>query len=158
MLRIPFQSTIFSVVFLAFFLANVYLLQTMTLGIILLIVFLVVSADHLGTTVASQEHGPLRWVMGCLLLISGLMLILTVAYYVAFIPKELVIILIVLTGPTLTILHKHYGGTHFLDRFHQLWKEHAHRLSRPLLFSAGGILLLSTYLLSAYQRLAIFDA
>src|SRR3989338_5038501 len=82
MLRIPFQSTIFSVVFLAFFLANVYLLQSMTLGIILLIVFLVVSADHLGTTVASQEHGPLRWVMGCLLLISGLMLIPPVAYYV----------------------------------------------------------------------------
>jgi len=156
--RIPFQSTIFSLFFLLGFLVNAFILQSMTLGLILLVVFLVVNADHMGTLVASQEHGPLRFVLGCLLLLSALMLILTIAYYMAFIPKELILILIILTGPLITILHKRMGGTHFFDRFHQQWKEQTHKISRPFLFSAGSIVLLSAYLLSAYQRLAVFDA
>lgn len=157
-LRIFKHYTSLSILFLAVFLLNIGVIHSFSLGLILLMFFLIMSGTQLGRIVAPQEEGPLRWALGSLLYLSVVLLILTAAYYTAFIPKELVIVLILLTTPTLTILHKRINGAHWFERFHSVWKEHAHSLARPLLLSVGLILLLQIYLLSAYQRLSITDA
>jgi len=157
-MKFLFNSTIFSLLFLAVFLFNAFILQAPSIGIILLVIYLAVYGWNTGGIVARQETGPARWWIGCLTLLSCVSLILTIAYYIAFIPKELVIILILLTPPFVNILIKRIGGPSVFEKFHNVWKEHAHHIGRGVLFSISIILLLGVLFINKLINSSIIDA
>jgi len=157
-MKFLFNSTIFSLLFLAVFLFNAFILQAPSIGIILLVIYLAVYGWSTGGIIARQETGPARWWIGCLTLLSCISLILTTAYYIAFIPKELVIILILLTPPFVDILSKRIGGPSVFEKFHNVWKEHSHRIGRGVLISISIILLLGVLFINKLMNSSIIDA
>ncbi|MBI4713967.1 hypothetical protein HY771_02170 [Candidatus Uhrbacteria bacterium] len=157
-MKILFKSNIFSLLFLAIFLLNVYIFESSAIGILLLLAYLAVFGSKMGTIVARGETGPVRFWIGSLTLISCISLILTIAYYIVFIPKELVIILILLTPPFVDILHKRFGGLPFFERFHEVWKEHSHKIGRGVLLSFSLILILGFLFIGKLLNSQITDA
>ncbi|MEK7615272.1 MAG: hypothetical protein AAB431_02720, partial [Patescibacteria group bacterium] len=78
--KIPFHSNIFQGLFIAIFLLNVFLFHSAILGVILLIAFLGVNADKVGLLIFRQQPAASRWWLGCLVLLSSLLILLTIAY------------------------------------------------------------------------------
>lgn len=155
--KILFNSTIFSLLFLVVFLLNVFAMRSEAIGLTLLIVFLAIYGWKMGGIVARQESGLVRWWTGCFVLISVITLILTVAYYLVSIPKELVVVLILLTPPTLDILHKHFGGKSFFEKFHKTWKEKKHELNKNVFLALSCILVLGGLFIHILLRSQIID-
>lgn len=157
-LKLLFHPNIFNVLFLAFFLLNVYVFHFDQLGVILLALFIVVYGWEMGSLVASQENGPIRWWVGVLTLFSIVLLILTAAYYLAVIPKELVHIIILLIPPLLGIARKHHSHTSLFEHLHVVWTEHKHRIPHIVYFTVGGIIFLGAICFERLISSTITDA
>lgn len=157
-LKFFFHPTIFNILFIVVFLFNAYILHSTPIGVILLIVFMSVYGWETGTLIASQEKGPLRWWIGLLTLISVMLLILTSAYYVASVPKELVHILILLTPPLLGILLKHHGKPSLFEHLHVSWTQRKHRIARVVYLVVGCLLFLGALLIEQLVHSPITDA
>lgn len=157
-LKLFFHSNIFNVLFLVFFLLNAYVLHFEPLGVILLALFVTVYGWEMGTLIAPQEKGPMRWWMGLLTLLSIILLVLTTAYYFAFVPKELVHLLILFTPPLLGIARKHHGHSSLFEHLHVSWTEHKHRIPRAVFLTVVGILFFGAMLIDRLTNSAITDA
>ncbi len=144
---IRFHSNIFQGLFIAFFLSNQFLFHSPQLGILLLIAFVAVNADVIGMLLFGKESIMVRFGLGCLVLLSFLIILLTIAYYVFFIPKELVVILILLTGPLLQTLHTKQEKRNLNEKKHL-----------PTFLTFGLIGFLCLFLLISFQQSAITEA
>ncbi|MBU0646229.1 hypothetical protein KJ611_01980 [Patescibacteria group bacterium] len=121
------QSSIFTLIFLALLVANVYLWQIAWLGVILLIWYAIYFGAQLGRALAPDEHPFLQWWLGGFWLISGLMLAGSGIYYLAEISQLTSMVTALLSVPVVLWL----GGrsqTSFWHRFHNLWQAKAHRI------------------------------
>jgi hypothetical protein len=156
--KILFHPTIFNVLFIAFFLLNVYVFHSTPIGVILLALFIFVYGWEMGSIIASQEKGPIRWWIGLLCLTSFILLILTVAYYIASVPKELTYLLILLTPPLIGILRKRHSKPSFFEHFHLQWNERKHRIPGVVYLAIGGIAFLGAIFLQHVANSAITDA
>ncbi len=112
----------------------------------------------MGSIIAGQEKGPLRWWIGLLTLISIMLLILTAAYYIASVPKELIYILILLTPPLLGIALKHHSKLSLFEHLHVRWTEHKHHIPRVVYLAVGGIVFLGAIFIQQLANSTITDA
>ncbi len=156
--KIFFHPSIFSLLFIAFFLLNTSRIESTTLGMILLIAYLSVYGWQLGGVVAGQEKGLLRWWIGSLILLVCCLLILTIAYYLFAIPKDFFSVLILLTPPLVGILSHRYSGPSLFERFHIAWRDRKHTIPRTVFLASALILFLSVVLIQTLKRSAITDA
>lgn len=156
--KILFHRSIFPVLFLAAFILNAYLIGSTAIGVVLLILYVAVYGWEIGSIVAAQEKGPVRWWVGAVILLSCVLLILTGAYYIASIPKELVHILILLTPPLVGMLAARAPGASLFKWLHASWRERRHRVSRFVLWACALILLFSAVMVEWVRSSAITDA
>lgn len=156
--KILFHPSIFAVLFLGAFLLNTYVVFSDTIGFLLMILYFSVYGFEIGTAVARQEKGLVRWWIGCVTLLSLIMLSLSAAYYFATVPKELAHLLILLTPPCVGFLRKHARTPTLFERFHQTWKEHKHKIPRSVFVGMAILLLTSAILTQKLASSGITDA
>ena len=98
MLKTNINSSIFSVLFIAVFVANSFIFQNVVLGTILLFLYLFIFSTSIGNIVTPQEKGPIRFITGSAVLISTIIIIGSVVMLVVIKHVNLIfgIIIIVL--------------------------------------------------------------
>lgn len=146
------QLITFSVLFLACFLLNAYSIQNSVFGLILLGSFLGVYGWELGGMLVSSEKAILRWWTGIWILLSVILILLTASYYLWAIPHTVVIIVVLLTPPSILGLKKIFPSRSIFEHAHNLWNERKHRI--PYVVSAAAaiaLLALSLYLITLSQ-------
>lgn len=121
------QSSIFSGLFLALLVVNVYLWQMTWLGVILLIWYAIYYGWHLGQTLTPDRHPFLQWWLGCFWLISTLMLVGSGIYYLAEVSAVTSMVTILLSVPIVLWLGSRTKVS-FWQRFHNLWNEKKHKI------------------------------
>lgn len=130
------QLITFSLLFLAVFLFNAAVLESMALGAVLLTFFLGVYGWELGGALVQNEKAVLRWWVGVWMLLSGVLIALTASYYLWAIPSELVIAIVLLT-PAITLwAGKRFPSRHLFAHAHDLWREHRHRIPSTVWIAA----------------------
>ncbi|MBI2485298.1 hypothetical protein HYW18_04105 [Candidatus Uhrbacteria bacterium] len=133
--RAPINYTIASFFYLAVFVANRFVFASPLIGVILLGLFFALFGRQLGAWCVRNLSVWWQTAIGSVLLLSALMVAGTTLYYVAFLPEELWVVLVLLTPVAVWLLHPHYPAS--LSEF---WKSRPHAVARPLLLSvAAGI-------------------
>lgn len=155
--KIFLHPSIFPLLFLALFLLNVYVFASPIIGAILCFTYLSVYGWNMGGVVAGQEKGPIRWWIGSLVLVASLMLILTASYYLFAIPKEFIVLLILLTPPLIGILSHRHTGRSLLEHIHVAWKERKHRIPGSVFLTTAFILFLGSVFIHFIQTRATTD-
>lgn len=140
------QLSIFSVVFLAFFLMNAAVIQSPALGLILLAVYLMVFGWELGGVLTRSEKAILRLWIGVWMLLSVILIILAASYYLWALPSELVIASVLLTPAVVLWASKRFPTHSLLHHAHDLWHERRHRLPSVVWL----VLALSTFLFTLF--------
>ncbi|MBM5789749.1 hypothetical protein FJZ23_01525 [Candidatus Parcubacteria bacterium] len=156
--QILFHRTMFPVLFLAAFLLNTYVFLSPPLGLVLLALYFVVYGREIGQALAPQEKGPIGWWIGTVILLGVVLIFLTVAYYIASVPKELIQVLILLTPPLSGMLASRAHGPSLLERFHAAWQEQTHRISRSVFWACALILLFAAVIIQTVRSSAITEA
>ncbi len=124
------QLNIFCVLFLALFLFNAALLHSVSLGVVLLGLYLAVFGWELGGVLVSSEKAVLRWWIGMWVLLCGVLIVLTASYYLWAITSEVVLVSVLLT-PAITLwATRRFKSRSLFGHAHDLWHEHRHRLPR----------------------------
>jgi hypothetical protein len=111
------KYTSFSIVFLVFFVLNFYNWQNAALGAILLIAFFLYYGPALGRVIVPKETWLHRSWAGGLLLLSSMMLVGTVTYYVGAVIPSLWVLYILLTPSLIFILSRRHNHEH--DTLHE---------------------------------------
>ncbi|MDA1038657.1 MAG: hypothetical protein O2877_03140 [bacterium] len=91
---------------------------------------------------------------GALILLSTIMIVGTIIYYVAFLPDELWVLFVLLSPIAIWLLTPHHPPFFLKDLFH----EHKHKLNRSSLFLVIVSVLLFVGLFSILRDVAILDA
>ncbi|MDG1949285.1 MAG: hypothetical protein P8J32_00475, partial [bacterium] len=147
------KLTMFSVLFLAVFLLNLAILESPLLGLVLLGSYVGVFGWELGGVLVSGEKAVLRWWIGIWVLLSIIMTILTVSYYVWQIHPTEVTTLVLLTPPLILWLSKRFEVHGLFQHVHDLWHEKKHHLTpTTLTVATGAMLLLTIYFLTLLQH------
>jgi hypothetical protein len=152
-----FQLIILSVLFLAVFIGNTFVIQNHTLGVFLLIFYFGFFGWELGAVITRTEKAVLRWWMGVWVLFSVVLISGAITYYVALLSPEVIYTLILLTPPLILVFSKKQR-TPLLKRGHDLWKEQAHRIPGAVFLITTLILFLSVLLLNSLFDHQITDS
>ncbi|MCR4314009.1 MAG: hypothetical protein NUV84_02050 [Candidatus Uhrbacteria bacterium] len=140
------QLNIFSLLFLALFLANTALFQSFSLGVVLLGLYVAVFGWELGGVLVGSEKAILRWWMGIWCLLCAVLIILTASYYLWVVTSQVVLVVVLLTPAVVLWATKHFPSRSLFSQAHDLWREHRHRLpSRVWLVMALSIFLLTLF-------------
>ncbi len=140
------HHTIVTLVFLAFFVGNTFALQSTSLGLILLIFYLLFFGWELGGLITTSEKAILRWWLGVWLLLSLIMIIGSAAYYTTFLTAEVVYVIVLLTPPIVLWAATRHKHKPLMLHAHDLWKEKRHRIPGVVfLLAALFLVLLSMY-------------
>lgn len=83
------NSTIFSFVFIVFFVVNTFLLKEPFIGLILGVLFILLVGNALATVLPASETNQKNWWFAVWIIFSLIMLIGSVAYYIAYVPAVL---------------------------------------------------------------------
>lgn len=122
------QLSIFSVVFLAVFMLNAAIIQSTLLGGVLLALYLAAFGWELGGVLVANEKAILRWWIGVWILLSLILILLTLSYYLWAIPKTLVQAVVLLTPAAILWSTKRFGRKPFFRHLHDLWHSRPHRI------------------------------
>ena len=140
------QLNIFSLLFLALFLANAAVFQSLSLGVVLLGLYVAIFGWELGGVLVGSEKAILRWWVGMWGLLCAIMIVLTASYYLWAITSQVVMVVILLTPAVVLWTTKHFPSRPLFSHAHDLWREHRHRLpSRVWLVLALSIFLLALF-------------
>jgi hypothetical protein len=146
------KLTTFSLLFLAIFLTNVALIHSAFLGGLLLASYVGIFGWELGSVFVPIEKAVLRWWIGCWSLLSIILIVLTMSYYVWQISSDLVVALVLLTPPIILWVGKRFSHKSLLAHAHDLWHEKKHHLPRPvLLASSASAFLLVLFFITTLQ-------
>lgn len=137
-----FQLIIFSVLFLALFLTNAALFQSLWLGVLLLGFYLAIFGWELGSVLVGSEKSILRWWVGMWMLLSAMLIVLTASYYLWAVTSEVVIVVVLLTPAVVLWVTRRFQSHSLFHHAHDLWHEHRHRLPSVVWL----VLALSTFL------------
>jgi hypothetical protein len=102
--------------------------QSSILGSVLLALFLGVFGWEFGGVLVASEKAILRWWVGIWTLLSSLLVVLTVSYYLFAITSEIVLITILLTPPIILWLGRRFPRHSLFSHAHNLWTERRHHL------------------------------
>lgn len=152
------QLIIFSVLFLALFFLNVALVESQSLGLILLGFYLGVFGWELGGVLVQSEKAILRWWIGIWMLLSVILILLTLSYYVWQITQTLVHILIFLTPPIILWVTKRFESRSLFFHAHDLWHTRRHRIPHAVWLVATGIIFTLTLFFITLIEYPITDA
>ncbi len=152
------QLTIFSLLFLALFLANTALLQSLWLGLVLLGLYLAVFGWELGGVLVASEKAVLRWWIGIWMLLCAILIILTASYYLWTVTLEVVLVVVLLTPAVVLWATKRFPPRSLLSHAHDLWHEHRHRLPRLVWLVLAFILFLFTLFFGALTNSPVTEA
>lgn len=122
------QLNIFSLLFLALFLANATLFQSLWLGVLLLGSYLAVFGWELGGVLVGSEKSILRWWVGMWMLMCVVLIVLTASYYLWALTSEVVVAVVLLTPAVVLWATKRFSSHSLFHHAHDLWHEHRHRL------------------------------
>lgn len=122
------QLIIFSVLFLALFLSNAAIFQNVSLGAVLLGLYLAVFGWELGGVLVGSEKAILRWWVGMWMLLCAVLIILTASYYLWAVTSQVVLVVVLLTPAIVLWTTKRFPSHTLFHHAHDLWREHRHRL------------------------------
>lgn len=146
------KYTSFTILFLALFIINLYNWQSVFLGLVLMVSFFVYYGAELGKLVARKETNLHRAWIGGLLLLSILMIVGAIAYYIGYINMHLWAVLVIITPPLIRLLGNQRVREH--DTLHE--KNH-HIPTLTIIAVVIGLLLLITAF-SLLANVSITDA
>jgi len=152
------QLIIFSVLFLALFFLNVALVESQSFGLILLGFYLGVFGWELGGVLVQSEKAILRWWIGIWMLLSAILILLTLSYYLWQITQTLVHILIFLTPPIILWITKRFESRSLFSHAHDLWHTRRHRIPHAVWLVATGIIFTLTLFFITLIEYPITDA
>lgn len=152
------QLIIFSVLFLALFFLNVALVESQSFGLILLGFYLGVFGWELGGVLVQSEKAILRWWIGIWMLLSAILILLTLSYYVWQITQTLVHILIFLTPPIILWITKRFESRSLFSHAHDLWHTRRHRIPHAVWLVATGIIFTLTLFFITLIESPVTDA
>jgi hypothetical protein len=155
-----FHSTTFSLLFIAFFVLNSFVLHNPYLGALLLIAYIIWFGLLFGELFSKNEKGPLKWWVGTMSLLSIIILIGSVTYYVASVPAALFQVMVLLTPLVYTLLYKKMKPARFslFRHAHNLWAEHKHKITQPVFVISAAAFLLLVLTLETLQSSRILDS
>ena len=142
------QLTILSVLFLASFVVNTFILQSTQVGVFLLIAYLAIYGWEIGGIITRTEKAVLRWWLGVWVLLSVLLLSGSLAYYLFMLTPEVVYVQVLLTPPIVMWLAKKLKRASIFKHAHDLWSERKHRLPGVIYLVASLIIALLIMLLT----------
>jgi hypothetical protein len=145
-----FYSTTITVVFIVLLIGNALFLRNYVLGAALLVTFLGIFGNWVGMAAAPNESGAIRSWLGAWMLLSGIMAIGALAYYLAAFTAPVALALAALSGPVAWLLASR-SRTGFFERPHDLVVGNRHAVPRAVWFAAAIVIvgLLATALLVA---------
>lgn len=122
------QLNIFSLLFLAVFLLNAASMGSASLGIVLLVSYLALFGWELGGVLVASEKAILRWWIGIWILLSCVLIVLTVSYYVFAISQTLVLVVVLLTPAVVLWTTKRFKTKSLFGHKHDLWHAPCHKI------------------------------
>ena len=147
------QLTIFSVLFLAVFALNAFIICNAWLGAVLLFLFLAVFGWELGGVITNGEKAVLRWWIGVWILISILLVTLSIFYYAWKITEELSVVIILICVPVILWASRRFSHKTFFAHAHDLWRTKKHKIPQVVLIGSSlAVLALCVMLLSVAQN------
>ena len=145
--------TTISVLFLAAFLFEHALWKSPGVGALLAAVFFLFFGSHLGRRILPEEPRVWQTCWGGTLLLSALMILGTAIYYLAFLPPDLWVLVVLLTPVAVWLIHPH--ARHW--RLPRLSLQHHRIPATTLALLSFGLILLVTAL-DLLRQTDIFDA
>lgn len=158
MFKTNINSSIFSVLFIAVFVANSFIFQNVALGTILLFLYLFVFSSLIGNVITPQEKGPIKFISGAVILISSIIIIGSLVYYAYKLTPEFIQATILLTPAVVLWLSNKFAKYSFFKSFHDLWKNRKHKISQSVWFAFALIVFFSTIVLFTYQSTPILES
>lgn len=152
------HSNILSLFFIAIFVGNAFVLHNTHLGWMLLILYVGAFGWELGGVICHLEKAILRWWMGIWILLSCVMIVLTIFYYLWMIPPEVIWAVILLTPPIILWLCKRATHSSWLSHLHDLWHERKHKIPKIVWLAAALLLVLFWMFFSLLLEHQVTDA
>lgn len=151
------QLTTISVLFLAFFVGNTFIIHSPLVGAFLLLVYLGVFGWEIGGIVTKSEKAVLRLWLGVWVHLSILILLGCAAYYLAKLTPEVVYSIVLLTPP-ITLFLARKSKRDLLAPIHDLWSEKKHLIPRSTLVASALTIFLLTLFLFTLGQTQVTDA
>ncbi len=136
------QSSIPSLLFLALWIGNTFFWKSAALGLVLIVGFLFLFPERFGRWALPRESAPHRWWMGLWLILSAIMVLGSIIYYLFSFPTPVAYVLLLLVIPVALWLGRRSGSEPF--PWHRIWGEMKHRAPSAV-FGAAGVILLALY-------------
>jgi len=138
-----FYSTTFSLLFIAVFFLQTFVFQEPTIGVILLAIYLGWFGFQTGKRFGPHESYGQTWWMGTWVLLSVIMVIGTIAYYIASVPAALFQGLVLITPFLVSRIHPPTVWQHLQDLWHHKISHHLHAVPRSVYICASIVLVLN---------------
>ncbi len=157
------NSTMFTLLFIASFVLNSFVFHNAALGGLLLVLYVVWFGGLFGSVFSSYEKGVLRWWIGVLSLLSVVIIVGSISYYIASVPAAVFQAMVLLTPIAYTLIQKKIGRPQgsplrFFKRSHDLWHEHKHKITQPIFVVSAAAIVLLMIVLETLQSSRIFDS
>ncbi|MFC1788014.1 hypothetical protein ACFLZY_02235 [Patescibacteria group bacterium] len=140
-----FQSITLTILFLGFFVLNLAW-QNSILGIVLFLLYIAFFGLLTGQAVSPRDNPILQWWLGTWILLSAIIVIGSLAYYIAVFSPEVVYTITLLTPPVIWFLTKFLKRSTWFDHQHDLISDKKHRIPAAV-WLAGAIILFSLFLI-----------
>jgi hypothetical protein len=152
------HSTIFALLFIALFVLNTFILHQPAVGLILLIVGIGYFGWEVGGVITQAEKAILRWWLGVFVLLSCVMIVLTICYYLWKVTPDVITVTILLIPPV--VLFACRGATHLtiFSHAHDLWHSRRHTIPRKVWLAASMSLLTLTLLVMSLATHPVTEA
>src|SRR3989338_4614446 len=105
------KFTILSWLFLAIFVVNAFLFLSPFIGMILLLFYFLFFGKELGSVIPSQKYRFVQTLFGTWILLSLIMIVGSIGYYLFAITHTLIIVMVLFTPPVIWYIRKKKGET-----------------------------------------------
>lgn len=148
------KFTIISTLFLGVFIVNQFLIQSSAIGFLLMLVYFGAFGAMIGKSALPSEKGWIRTMIGSWIIISFIMIIGSVTYYVFALPPLFFVILVLLTPSLVWFFAKHKSKT----KTHDPIEGEKHHVPWTSWLSASILILLGTVAGIVMSQSATFES
>lgn len=151
-------STTLSLLFIAVFILNTFILKQSIIGLFLLIFYIIWFGSSIGDKFLPEENILQKWWIGVWILLSAIMIVGAISYYIASLPAALFQILVLLT-PVLTLWKKKRESftVWFLKLRHQT-HQHLHSISSTVYLAVSVVIIFLVSLIRFFSTNTILES